>query len=563
MLFFGDRSRLALTAEEVAELRRGSAALNAMPAGLERHSAAVALFIRAAELAQGVADADFEAVGEDRPTPATAGAERILRAFAALVVRSWRGGFEASAVGVEPFLREAPEAVRCRRQEGYAFYGVYPEAYITAASALAGQRPTVVGVRSIGLGLGAAVACASGAPCFLSVRPIGHPFHRRLALSADAEALLRRRRDAAFAIVDEGPGLSGSSFVAVAEALQSLGVSPAEMRFFPSHEGDPACADAAVRARWAAARRHVAGFDCVQPHLSDWCSDLTGPALAPLEDIGGGRWRRHRPPPANEAPVQPMRERRKYLLESEAGVFVLRFAGLGDYGAQAFARARILAEAGFSPPVLGLRHGFLVERWLADSAPLRLDRGRVEIIERIVDYLAFRAHRLAASPESGASLSELADMLAVNAREGSGLRIDAAAWRRRALTLEPLVTRVQTDNRLHWWEWLRTTDGSILKADAYDHCAGHDLVGCQDIAWDVVGACVEFELSAQEQERLCEGLRARRTRVEPDLLAFLLPCYLAFQLGASHDPWAAGADAERSKSAARRYGLRLKSLLLQ
>ena len=39
-------------------------------------------------------------------------------------------------------------------------------------------------------------------------------------------------------------------------------------------------------------------------------------------------------------------------------------------------------------------------------------------------------------------------------------------------------------------------DPTLLKTDALDHSEGHDLIGCQDIAWDVVGAATELELSA-------------------------------------------------------------------
>jgi hypothetical protein len=74
--------------------------------------------------------------------------------------------------------------------------------------------------------------------------------------------------------------------------------------------------------------------------------------------------------------------------------------------------------------------------------------------------------------------------------------------------------------------------GRLLKTDALDHHAGHDLIGAQDIAWDIVGAAYEFGLSGMETERLI-GLVERESgaRLDPELIAFLRPCYLAFQLG--------------------------------
>ena len=57
--------------------------------------------------------------------------------------------------------------------------------------------------------------------------------------------------------------------------------------------------------------------------------------------------------------------------------------------------------------------------------------------------------------------------------------------------LERVVRPVEIDGRLHAWSYLRR-DGHLLKTDALDHHAGHDLVGCQDIAWDIVGAKIEL-----------------------------------------------------------------------
>jgi hypothetical protein len=85
---------------------------------------------------------------------------------------------------------------------------------------------------------------------------------------------------------------------------------------------------------------------------------------------------------------------------------------------------------------------------------------------------------------------------------------------------------VHVDGRLHAWEWLVTPAGDLLKIDAVDHSCGHDLVGCQDIAWDVAGAELELGLSPAETERL-----AQRLGVAPGLLAIHRACYPAFQLG--------------------------------
>jgi hypothetical protein len=87
---------------------------------------------------------------------------------------------------------------------------------------------------------------------------------------------------------------------------------------------------------------------------------------------------------------------------------------------------------------------------------------------------------------------------------------------------------------MHAWEWLAGGD-CILKTDGIDHHAGHDLVGCQDIAWDIAGAAIEFVLSRREEERLVERICALTRRpVQPELLQLMHACYAAFQLGCWH-----------------------------
>src|SRR5690606_31149572 len=155
--------------------------------------------------------------------------------------------------------------VRCKQAEGFAHYAVYPEAYIEAAGALRGAAPLVIGIRSIGVTLGAAVAAASDAAGFVTVRPHGHPFDRRVSVSESLRRRLAAHRGC-FAVVDEGPGLSGSSFGAVADLLSDLGVGEGRIVFMPSHGGAPGrAASERHRARWARARRRFRTLDHLAP----------------------------------------------------------------------------------------------------------------------------------------------------------------------------------------------------------------------------------------------------------------------------------------------------------
>ncbi|MBV9634916.1 MAG: hypothetical protein JOZ40_09835, partial [Methylobacteriaceae bacterium] len=194
--------------------------------------------------------------------------------------------------------------------------------------------------------------------------------------------------------------------------------------------------------------------------------------------------------------------------------------------------------------------------------------GRDALISRLADYLGFRARQLRAGAGEGAAPAELAAMLRQNALE----RLDSGALAacdrigQELRRLEGRIRRVATDNRLHAWEWLEGADGSLLKSDAVDHCEAHDLIGCQDIAWDVAGVAVELELSADERQEL--RLRTQFMAGHPiaaELVACLTPCYLAFQLGyyvMAADALACMPDeATRLIAAAVRYRDRLRDCL--
>ena len=581
MLVYGDPTRTEDARAKLAGIARALRDVQAMPAGIARHGALAAAFIEAGELAQGVADAVFaERGGRDGRSPAGDAALALLSRLAAALRSSWDSGFalldpvpaEAlRALGAAPL----PDTLRTKRAEGFAFYALYPEAYLAAARAAGlppGRRVKVIGIRSIGAALGALVAAAAGAPPPVTLRPVGHPFRRELSMDAELEAELLADPAATFAVADEGPGLSGSSFGAVADFLEDRGVAPGRIHVFPSHGGEPGPhASPRHRARWAIAQRHVVEFDALAAHrLPSWVEDLVGPSEGPLEEVSGGEWRRFRyPREADWPPANPQGERRKFLLRAGGGkTWLLKFAGLGRAGERKLERGRALHAAGFAPAVAGFRHGFLVEEWMNGARPLH--RGgcdEARLAERVGRYLGFRARCFPAEAGQGASLASLRAMARHNAAEGMG-EDWAQVLERRTADLEgfePRLRRVETDNRLQAWEWLALPDGRLLKADALDHHAAHDLVGCQDVAWDVAGALCELELEGERGTLLAAVEREAGRAVEPGLVHALTPCYLAFHLGACvmAAQIAAPQEAERLRTEAERYAGLLRHALEQ
>lgn len=545
MLVFGDQVRTMRPADCLDGIAAALGLAGAERQPILRHGALGHALIEAGMLLQGLADADCERAGHDAPSPAQDRAMALLLALARRVARSWTSGLRESDAALPPEWRSLADAVpagalRVVRPEGFRLYALYPECYLIAAARSGLDRPAVVGLRSIGTTLAAMVAVATGAPDFATVRPVGAPFGRILRTAPALRQALLARPD--IAIVDEGPGLSGSSFGSVADLLEDAGAAPARLVFFPSHGGAPG-AEASERhaRRWQAARRHACDFDIMgldRPEtaqgLDRWFADLVGEPLEPLADLAGGRWRAHRRFDV-APPVWPLLERRKYLMRTASGEWLLKFAGLGPGSAGKLARARRLHAAGLAPEPLALRHGFLIERWHRDAtAPFAPSAGTPDVLPTLARYLGFRARHFPAAAEAGAPLPELRAMLARNvgqclAEPVAGrllARVDAAL--RRAAP----PRRIHTDNRLPWWEWLRLADGAILKADATDHDCDHSLIGCQDVAWDIAGAAVEFTLPPPETERLCAAVAAEgQAAVDRALVAALMPCYAAFQTG--------------------------------
>jgi hypothetical protein len=565
MLVFGDHVRARDPRDVITELEARLADTQTMPPGLARHAHIVRCFIDAGMLAQGLADHGLAARGHDARAPADDAVMTLVVALARAIAQSW-GSAPFSTLTMPSLPRASwPESIELRRPEGYAFYALYPEAYLCAARAAGAGERTVIGIRSIGTGLSAMVAVATGSGIPSTVRPVGDPFDRRLSIAPE---LLREWTAHArtIAIVDEGPGLSGSSFGAVTDALVSAGVPSDRIECFPSHAGELGpVASSERRERWRRTRRHVVSTDTLLDGVLDrWVADVVGPLTGPLVDLSGGGWRSRRFTREEDWPASvTYQERRKLLARTDRGTFLVRFVGLGEAGEQALDRARLLHRAGFTSELIGVCHGFSIERWHDDARSLGASIHRAALVAHLGRYLGFRARELRAD-ESGASMARLVEMTRRNAVLALGDEVQSALDRWEAASPpERSLRRVAVDARLHRWEWL--VDGErLLKSDAIDHCAAHDLVGMQDVAWDVAGAAIELSLDAAEERSLVAQVGAHAGHaIDPRLVDQLRPSYLAFQLGrhslatSSVDP----AESTRLRALAARYAHDLRAAL--
>lgn len=441
------------------------------------------------------------------------------REFAAELTESIAAAFVSREPRPSPLISESATRVAADGsylaavQEGFAFYALHPRKVAMLLDELPlAPEMAVLGIRSIGVTL-SAVACAAlrrkGIRCRrINVRPVGHPYGRVLELTDELRRWVADAGDAGFLIVDEGPGISGSSFLAVAEMLVACGVEQQRITSIGSRQADPAT----LRAPDAATRWPRYNFRIMQ----------SAPILPAGvgESLSGGTWRRRFAASGSEIPAcWAALEPAKFLSLDQQTIF--RFEGFGHYGREVGDRARLLAAHGFSPAYLGNRAGF-GEYELVEGE--KLSRGDLspELVERIADYLALRAREFASAQQQS---PELGAMLRWNWQVEFGERLDPVES---TLHCERAVI---CDGRMMPREWLRTTQGTLLKLDATSHGDNHFFPGPCDIAWDVAGAIIEWELPVVARKRLIDAYHARTgDRIRPRLAPYLL-AYTIFQLG--------------------------------
>jgi hypothetical protein len=532
MLAYRRDERLCRPAESLRSLERriGDALQGAS------HDTIRELFIDFGELEAAIADWVFPE--KDGLHPITRTLRRGALSAGHALLASWKHDARRMAQALSAtrdHLAELdsgglPGTLPVRVSEGYAFYALHPETYAVAASQFVDERrPEVavcLGVRSIGTSLSAIVSaaldCVGVRTTLHTVRPHGHPFDRRLVLSDDLAHLLQSQpRHCHFLVVDEGPGLSGSSFSSVVECLTGMGIDPDLIALFPSWDPNPGAlrSDRARRIwssqRWYVADARAAGFSVQQ---------VAGRTDAECIDFSAGAWRPHLLDDEREWPaVQPQHEVPKAWIPDEN--LVVRFAGLGRYGRLKLQRARQLADAGLGPCPAWFRDGYLSMPFV-DGRPCR--EWTPALLDRIAGHLAFLVRHFPA--DRSPDVPEIEEMVRTNIRLGvdDGTASPDLTRFRSALGDAPCAA---IDGRMLPHEWI-ASGGSYVKVDALDHHADHFFPGIQDAGWDLAAAAFEFGLDAGGMDRLVtryiseSGDRDIRVR-----LPFYELGYPAFRLG--------------------------------
>jgi hypothetical protein len=536
------------------------------------HDALRSLLIETGRLESALLDGEY--ADEDDLSPLAEALNALMLRLADNVVRSWRAqGTELRGIRrcFDAVRALAPaDPVSASVPEGFAYYGLFPESYIGPAVMMAKQcapaHVIVLGIRSIGTTLSAVVAATlaeQGMPVTrFTLRPRGHPFDRELRLGTrltNTLAALAHDPATQFAIVDEGPGISGSSFACVAELLTRHRVPNERIAFMPSWRAPAeALSNERARAYWRRHPKFVGDFD------DDW---IASSRLARrfgvriVADVSAGAWRRRAfDAECNYPAVQTQHERRKYLAVHDSDEqLLIKFEGLGDLGDAHRLRASRLADAGFAPAVTDFGAGFLATRWVSGT-PMRPRDATPAFLHHLARYLAWTYCRERVAETT--ATRRLLEMVEVNVREGLGHQwLSAVRLFRTRMDSAERAPAVRVDARMMPHEWLRTTNGYV-KTDAVSHYDDHFYPGATDIAWDIAGALVEFELSAPARHLLLREYIARTgDRGIHRRLPLYRAAYLAFRLGyttMAAEALGSAPDGMRMRAAVRRSGEALR-----
>jgi hypothetical protein len=477
LVFRGDRRRVS-----GQELKAALTAQLEQLCGHCSHDGLLVALLRAGELECGVADGG--SVAAQRFELVT---DRLAKVLAASVSTQALQEPDIRKNDFQQLLKSAQALpaigqLSLSTPEGFAYYALHPLAYADIIRKIPACRSLlVVGIRSIGTTLSAVTAAGARAcgmkAARITVRPEGHPYDRTAEFTAEQLAAIRAAvsSGANFAVVDEGPGLSGSSFLAVAEALERAGAPTEKITLVSSHapKVNGLCAMDATR-RWQR-------FPCLP------VTEETRRPTQAADFIGGGQWRSRIPVNESEWPASwTSLERLKYLSSDknhERRMF--KFAGFGHYGDVVLARERIVAEGGFGLMPSPESDGFVSYPWVCypeiDSRPLSSRGLSSDLLARIADYCSFRLRAFAVELSDLSPLQQMADH---NLRE---LGLDLAVH----LHLErPVIA----DGHMQPHEWIATKEGRLLKTDSGAHGDDHFFPGPTDIAWDIAGAIVEWQM---------------------------------------------------------------------
>jgi hypothetical protein len=372
----------------------------------------------------------------------------------------------------------APEEVKVAPPEGFAYYSLHPLDLVEVVDRIPtrGRFAAVVGIRSIGTTLSAVVQSAfrrHGVQAErTTVRPAGHPYDRRTQFNSGQARWIASMlsQEADFIVVDEGPGMSGSSLLSVGDALVAAGVPRANIAFVGTRLPDASSLTAPNAAtRWPAFRSYFTRPTTFLPRNVD-------------RYLAGGIWRADVFAREEDWPASWLQMERLKFTSKNHDVFYA-FEGFGRFGEEVRLRSACVAQAGFGPMPRDREEGFGVYPVIR-GRHLSSSDASPAVLTRLAEYCAFRARNVTANVQHN---PELETMLRFNTREEFGVELPGR------LSRLPILKPVIADGRMLPNKWIES-EGVLLKVDSATHGDNHFFPGPTDIAWDLAGTIIEWDL---------------------------------------------------------------------
>ncbi len=459
---------------------------------------------------------EFECALADADSPSATEMAHLTDALADALVGPCNLGMSCSDL-LRLIPEHPPEVLKVSPPEGFAYYALHPLDYSDLATSMprTSGAALVIGIRSIGATLSALVAAAfrlrGVRVARMTVRPEGHPYDRRAKFTSGQAELVQESANsqAEFVVADEGPGMSGSSFLSVGDALLGCHVPRERIAFLCSRIPDPDTLRAANGGeRWRSFRTYYV--------KKNWRL----PADAKIY-VGGGEWRRPLlGDTAQWSACWTQMERLKFLTADRSSLF--KFEGFGRYGEIVVERAKRIADAGFGPTPVDFAQGFSLCPVIAGHPATSRDLSTNHLL-RMAAYCAFRAREFRCDQDP--DWRQLETMVRFNFGQEFGID----------LPFEPGIlanpSPVVVDGKMMPHEWICSRSGELSKVDNANHGDDHFFPGPTDIAWDLAGAIVEWDMDAAAARRfVTEYERLSGDRVGERLPGFLM-AYAVFRLG--------------------------------
>lgn len=245
--------------------RLGGSIAQLLAAGRSDFDPITKTLIAAGELASAVLDELHPHADDLHPAAAlwTAPVASLARASDA----AWRADVQACDAALEAAMRAidacarsyVPREVTRRVCDRSACAALGPELYADAARAWGGsrqgERVVCLGLRTFGVTLAAAAAAGLTSrgvdASMMTLRLRGNPVDLSLVLTPRLRRAIQEWVDVTFVIVDDEPGVSGSSIACVANALSAIGVEDRRIVSMPGYRPTMSSLnDASALARW-------------------------------------------------------------------------------------------------------------------------------------------------------------------------------------------------------------------------------------------------------------------------------------------------------------------------